>query len=64
MFTFMNEANAALDAGERAGPASLRAWAKAEEILGVTSRVTVMKVTAGGDGASSDQDELAGEPAG
>jgi cysteinyl-tRNA synthetase len=62
MFTFMNEANAALDAGDRAGPASLRAWSKAEEILGVTSRVTVMKVAAGGDGASSDQDDLAESP--
>ncbi|HEV8177238.1 MAG TPA: class I tRNA ligase family protein, partial [Gemmatimonadales bacterium] len=62
MFTFMNEANAALDAGERPGPAMLRAWTNAESILGVTSRVTVMKVKAGGDGASADQAELPESP--
>jgi len=39
MFTFMNEANAALDAGERPGPAALQAWTNAENVLGVTSQV-------------------------
>ena len=62
MFTFMNEANAALDAGERPGPATLQAWTNAEGVLGVTSRVTVMKVKGGGDGASSDQSELLESP--
>jgi cysteinyl-tRNA synthetase len=62
MFTFMNEANAALDTGERAGPAALQAWANAEGILGVTSRVTVMKVKAGGTGASTEQEELSESP--
>ena len=62
MFTFMNEANAALDAGERSGPAALQAWTNAEDVLGVTSRVTVLKVKGGGDGALSDQAELSETP--
>jgi cysteinyl-tRNA synthetase len=40
----MNEGHAALDAGERAGPAALSAWEKAEGVLGVTSKVIMMKV--------------------
>jgi cysteinyl-tRNA synthetase len=47
MFTFMNEANAALDAGERSGPAALSAWEIAEGVLGVTSRGTVISVPTG-----------------
>src|SRR5687768_7341881 len=39
MFVFMNEGNAALDAGERPGMAALSAWEKAEGVLGVTSHV-------------------------
>jgi cysteinyl-tRNA synthetase len=39
MFVFMNEGNAALDAGERSGPGALSAWEKAEAVLGVTSQV-------------------------
>ncbi|MBA3759544.1 MAG: cysteine--tRNA ligase [Gemmatimonadales bacterium] len=49
MFTFMNEGHAAMDAGQKAGPAALSAWEKAEGVLGVTSKVTIMKVRAGGD---------------
>jgi cysteinyl-tRNA synthetase len=37
MFAFMNEANAAMDAGEDPGPFTLSAWKKAEGILGVTT---------------------------
>jgi cysteinyl-tRNA synthetase len=48
MFAYMNEGNAALDAGDRPGPAAVLAWEKAEGILGVASRVVVMKVTGGG----------------
>jgi cysteinyl-tRNA synthetase len=39
MFSFMNEAHAALDAGERSGPKALAAWENAEGVLGVTSQV-------------------------
>jgi cysteinyl-tRNA synthetase len=49
MFAFMNEGHAALDAGERAGPAAVSAWEKAEHVLGVASKVTVMKVKAGSE---------------
>jgi cysteinyl-tRNA synthetase len=55
MFTFMNEANAALDARERAGPATLAAWEVAEGVLGVTSRGTVISVPTGtAEGQPSD----------
>ena len=48
MFNFMNQAHAALDAGDRAGPASRSAWDRAESILRVTSKVVVMKVKSAG----------------
>ena len=58
MFAFMNEGHAAMDSGERAGPAAVSAWEKAERVLGVTSKVTVMKVKAGsGDADSGDLSE-------
>ena len=44
MFAFMNEGNAALDAGERPGPTAISAWQTAEGVLGVTSRVIAMRV--------------------
>jgi cysteinyl-tRNA synthetase len=47
LFTYMNEGNAALDAGEQPGPAALSAWQKIEGVLGVASELTVMKVTGG-----------------
>ena len=47
MFTFMNEANAALDAGERPGPSTLTAWQTIEGVLEVTSRGTVISVPTG-----------------
>jgi cysteinyl-tRNA synthetase len=47
MFTFMNEANAALDAGQRPGVATLSAWKKAEGVLGVTSEVRSIVVAPG-----------------
>ncbi|HEY8197641.1 MAG TPA: cysteine--tRNA ligase [Gemmatimonadales bacterium] len=64
MFTFMNEANAALDARERAGPATLSAWEVVEEVLGVTSRGTVINVPMGvltGEGQSSEAAATASE---
>jgi cysteinyl-tRNA synthetase len=47
MFTFMNEANAALDSGERAGPGVLSAWEKAEGVLGVSSRGIAISIPTG-----------------
>jgi cysteinyl-tRNA synthetase len=47
MFSFMNEANAALDSGERPGPDTLSAWESAEKVLNVTSRGTVITVPTG-----------------
>jgi cysteinyl-tRNA synthetase len=47
MFAFLNEGNAAMDAGEKAGPAVLSAWNKGEKVLGVTSRQIVIKVPTG-----------------
>jgi cysteinyl-tRNA synthetase len=47
MFSFMNEANAALDRGEKAGPDTLSAWETAETVLNVTSRGTVISVPTG-----------------
>jgi cysteinyl-tRNA synthetase len=57
LFTYMNEGNAALDAGERPGPAALAAWQQAEEVLGVASQVVIMKVT-GGSAGSTEATEL------
>ncbi len=48
MFTFMKEANAALDAGERPGPAALQAWTNAENVLGVASEITSVRITGTG----------------
>ncbi len=47
MFTFMNDGNAALDAGEQPGPVTLSAWEMAEGVLGVTSRGTIINVPTG-----------------
>jgi cysteinyl-tRNA synthetase len=58
MFTFMNEANAALDAGEQPGRAAVSAWEMAEGVLGVTSQVRSIMVESrpgalAGDAASA-----------
>jgi cysteinyl-tRNA synthetase len=45
LFAFMNEGNAAMDAGERPGPVAALAWGKAENVLGVSSKVEVTKIT-------------------
>jgi cysteinyl-tRNA synthetase len=45
MFTFMNEANAAMDAGEDPGPVAVSAWELAEKVLGVTTPKRGIKVT-------------------
>jgi cysteinyl-tRNA synthetase len=56
MFVFMNEVNAAIDAGEQPGPASLSAWEMAEGVLGVTSekRSMIVDARAGGGAVSND----------
>jgi cysteinyl-tRNA synthetase len=52
LFVFMNDANAALDAGERPGMTTLSAWEKAEGVLRVTSQVHSMVIDArAGSGA-------------
>ena len=62
LFTYMNEGNAALDAGELPGPLALSAWEKAQEILGVASQVVVMKVTGGGAESPEDAGVLSEQP--
>ena len=47
MFTFMNEANAALDSGELAGPVSIAGWEMISGVLGVTSHRMVMSIPTG-----------------
>ena len=44
MFSFMNEGNAAMDAGGLPGPLAVSAWEKAEGVLAVTSKVLTIKV--------------------
>jgi cysteinyl-tRNA synthetase len=62
LFTYMNEGNAALDAGERPGPAALSAWKKAEEVLGVASQVMIMKVSGGTADSPSEVRHLSDTP--
>jgi cysteinyl-tRNA synthetase len=56
MFAFMNEGHAALDAGDRPGPAALSAWEQVENVLGIASKVVVLKVTAGAGGEDEEGD--------
>jgi cysteinyl-tRNA synthetase len=53
MFTYMNEGNAALDAGDQPGPAAVAAWERAEGVLGVTSDVVSMTITGTGSPTSA-----------
>jgi len=61
MFAFMNEGHGAMDSGEAPGPEALAAWHAAEEVLGVTSTVVVMKVS-GGSGSDADEESLSPTP--
>ncbi len=69
LFAFATSANAALDAGEPAGPRALEAWHRAEGVLGVTSAVQVLKVGTAvevefpGQGALADAPPDGGEEA-
>jgi cysteinyl-tRNA synthetase len=56
LFTYMNEGNAALDAGERPGPFALAAWQQTGEILGVASQVVIMKVAGATDPSTEARD--------
>jgi cysteinyl-tRNA synthetase len=58
LFGFMNEAHAALDAGDHAGPAARSAWDRAEGILRVATQVTVIKVKSGGGDPADASAEL------
>jgi cysteinyl-tRNA synthetase len=48
VFAYMNEGHAALDDGEAPGPKAISAWERSEAILGITSAVEVVKISAGG----------------
>jgi cysteinyl-tRNA synthetase len=62
VFAYMNEGHAALDAGERPGPAALVAWQRAEDVLGVASNVVIMRVEGGTADPSSDVAQLSETP--
>ena len=65
LFSFASTGNAALDAGQAAGPVAVAAWQRAEGVLGVTSTVQVLKVGTAVDAAGADGAELSEEsPAG
>jgi cysteinyl-tRNA synthetase len=54
VFTYMNEGNAALDAGEMPGPAAISAWQRADGVLGVAGTVTVLKIGGQEPGSAAD----------
>jgi cysteinyl-tRNA synthetase len=62
LFTYMNEGHAALDAGEKPGPAAIAAWEQAEAVLAVTSAVTVLRVEGQETGGQRDGTILAESP--
>ena len=56
VFAYMNEGHAALDAGDRPGPTAVSAWEQVEAVLGVASKVVVLKVKAGAEGEDHEED--------
>jgi cysteinyl-tRNA synthetase len=64
LFAFATAGNAALDAGERAGPEAVAAWQRAEGVLGVTSAVEVVKVGTAVEVGSPGEGELMETPPG
>ncbi|HYF39200.1 MAG TPA: cysteine--tRNA ligase [Gemmatimonadales bacterium] len=62
VFTYMNEGHAALDAGDRPGASSIAAWQRVEDILGVASKVVIMKIEGGAVEAGRDGAELSELP--
>ncbi len=59
LFAFVTAGNAALDGGDRPGPAALAAWERAESVLGVASEVRAVRITSGSD---ADVGELTEAP--
>jgi cysteinyl-tRNA synthetase len=62
LFAYMNEGHAALDAGDHPGPAAVAAWQRAEDVLGVASKVVIMKVEGGSLESSRDPANLSETP--
>jgi cysteinyl-tRNA synthetase len=62
LFAYMNEGHAALDGGDRPGPAAIAAWERAEAVLGVASRVVIMKVESGTPDPGPDSANLSETP--
>jgi cysteinyl-tRNA synthetase len=62
MFAFATAGNAALDAGEAAGPQAVEAWRRAEGVLAVTSAVQVLKVGSAVEVEPAGQAELTATP--
>jgi cysteinyl-tRNA synthetase len=57
LFSFMNEAHAAMDGGHRPGPRTIAAWGRIEGVLSVATRVRHIRIRPAGDIA----DTTAGE---
>ncbi len=62
MFAFASAGNAALDAGETAGPRALESWRRAEGVLAVASAVQVTRVGTAVEMESADQVEPTAVP--
>jgi cysteinyl-tRNA synthetase len=64
LFSFASAGNAALDAGQPAGPGAVAAWRRAEGVLGVTSSVESLKVGTAVDVAAGHAELPAEAPSG
>lgn len=53
LFDFVNEGHAAMDAGERPGPAVLAAWERVDEVLDVVGEVRAATVGVAAEGAAA-----------
>jgi cysteinyl-tRNA synthetase len=62
LFSFASAGNAALDAGQAAGPRAVAAWRRAEGVLGVTSSVQSLKVGSAVEVETGGHTELPAEP--
>ena len=62
LFAFASTGNAALDAGEAAGPRALAAWRRADGVLAVTSTVHAVKVETSAKSETDGSEELAPAP--
>jgi cysteinyl-tRNA synthetase len=64
LFSFASVGNAALDAGQPAGPGAVAAWRRAEGVLGVTSSVESLKVGTAVEAAAGHAELPAEAPSG